>query len=116
MGHPTDGIEAAGIGAGIAAFHVDAGLAAGTVGILHALRAAVDVRITEVVLDAATGAGTVAHATNGIRTTGRWVAWIGGCVWHHNYDGHENSKQARWMHTERCTNNVDLELISNIHN
>jgi len=110
VGHPTDGIESAGIGTRIAALHIDTGPAAGTIAILHAFRAAIDVRITEIVLDAGAGADSIAHTTNGIGTTWRWVAWIRGWIWHHDCHGHENSKQAMRMHTEKCTNTIDLRL------
>lgn len=80
MSHPANGIKSTGIGAGIAALHVYTGTVIGTIAILDALRAAVDIGITEIILDAGTGAGSVAHATNGIRTTWRWIAWIGGWI------------------------------------
>lgn len=53
MSNATDGVEATGIGARIATFHIDAGLAAGAVTILHTFGTAIDVRISKVVLNAA---------------------------------------------------------------
>lgn len=53
MSYTTDGIEATGIGTRIATFHIDAGLGAGTITILHTFGTAIDVRISKVVLNAA---------------------------------------------------------------
>lgn len=53
MGNTTDGIEATGIGTRIATFHIDAGLGAGTITILHTFGTAIDVRISKVVLNTA---------------------------------------------------------------
>lgn len=53
MSYSTNGIKATGIGTRIMTLHVDAGLAAGTIAVLHAFRSTINVGVPKVILDAA---------------------------------------------------------------